>query len=67
MLTRDPILKITIVNMSLNRSRREEAEFAKNYRDSIDGLFKSVALSKMPGNNSTCDSFTFQIFYKTTI
>ena len=29
---------------------REEAEFAKNYRESIDGLFKEVALSKMPGN-----------------
>ena len=37
---------------SYNNTRlREEAEFAKNYRDSIDGLFKDVALSKMPGNN----------------
>jgi len=34
-----------------NTRLREEAEFAKNYRDSIDGLFKDVALSKMPGNN----------------
>jgi len=35
----------------INTRLREEAEFAKNYRDSIDGLFKDVALSKMPGNN----------------
>lgn len=33
----------------LDRLTKEEAEFAKNYRDSIDGLFKNVALSKMPG------------------
>ena len=30
---------------------REEAEFAKNYRDSMDSLFKDVALSKMPGSS----------------